>query len=142
MHVLSYPVVLKKAKDGVTVRFPDLPYGTTFGESKEEALYNAIDCLEEIIASLMKDKKDIPTPSPSHRRPMIVLSPTFSAKVLLYNVMREQGVTKSELARRLKWKYPQVERLFDAHHKSRMSQLVAAAGVLGKKYVIGMIDRK
>jgi len=33
------------------------------GETKEEAPFNAVDCLEEIIAALMKEKKDIPHPS-------------------------------------------------------------------------------
>lgn len=142
MEILRYPVKLDKAEDGITVTFPDLPYGVTYGETKEEALLNAIDCLEEIIASIMQDKKDIPHPSPAKGRPTVLLSPGFSAKVLLYNALREKHMTKAELARQLNWKYPQVDRLFDTHHSSHLSQLVAAANALGKELVIGIEDIK
>jgi antitoxin HicB len=104
-------------------------------------LANAEDCLEEIIASLMKDKQDIPNITLRKNKGLYVnLSPTFSAKVLLYKAMREQHITKSDLARRLHWKYPQVERLFDTHHSSRLSQLVMAAEAPGKVFVVGMED--
>jgi antitoxin HicB len=142
MEILKYPVELKEEKDGVTVTFPGMPYGVSCGENKEEALLNAVDCLEEIIATLIKDKKDIPHPSVSHKNHIVVLSPTFSAKVLLYKALREQKMTKAELARRLNWKFPQVDRLFDVHHSSQLSQLSAAASVLGKHFVIGMENKR
>lgn len=84
MEILEYPIELHEEKDGVTATFPDMPYGVTCGANKEEALLNAVDCLEEIIASLMKNKKDIPSPKISHKMATVVLSPTFSAKVLLH----------------------------------------------------------
>jgi antitoxin HicB len=142
VEILKYPVELHEGKDGVTVTFPDMPYGVSCGENKEEALLNAADCLEEIIATLMKDKKDIPHQSVSHKKTTVLLSPVFSAKVLLYKALREQNMTKAELARRLNWKYPQVDRLFDTHHSSQLSQLVAAASILGKHFVIGMESNK
>ncbi len=140
MQVLRYPVELEKADDGVTITFPDMPYGVTFGKSKEEALLNAVDCLEEIIASLMQAKQDIPLPNPAHKHHTVLLSPTFAAKVMLYTALREQHLTKAELARRLNWDYPQIDRLFDTHHNSKLSQLIQAAAVLGKTLVIGMED--
>lgn len=142
MEILKYPVQLHEGKDGITVTFPDMPYGATFGSNKEEALLNAVDCLEEIIASLMKDKKDIPHPGATRGRSTVTLSPGFSAKVLLYNALRDRHMTKAELARRLNWKFPQVDRLFDTHHSSQLSQLVAAASVLGKNFVVGMEDAR
>lgn len=84
MELLHYPVELHKEKDGITVTFPDMPYGVTCGDTKEAALANAVDCLEEVITSLMKDKKSIPKPSHAHKRPTITLSPTLSIKVLLF----------------------------------------------------------
>ncbi len=141
MDILRYPVQLEKAKDGITVTFPDMPYGVTCGESKEIALLNAVDCLEEIIASLMSDRKSIPSPSFARGRQTIILSPMFSAKVLIYKAMLQENISKAELARRLDWKYPQVDRLFDTHHTSHMSQLIAAAEVLNKKIVIGLEDQ-
>jgi antitoxin HicB len=47
--------------------------------------------------------------------------------------MLKQGVRKSELARRLNWHAPQVDRLLDLTHTSRLEQLEKAVGVLGKR---------
>ncbi len=55
-----------------------------------------------------------------------------SAKLGVYQAMTEQGIKKSELARRLGWHMPQVDRLFDLQHASRLDQLEAAARVLGR----------
>ena len=55
-------------------------------------------------------------------------------------MMLQENISKAELARCLDWKYPQVDRLFDTHHTSHMSQLAAAA-VLNKKTVIGLEDQ-
>jgi antitoxin HicB len=142
MKILRYSVELTREKDGYTVLFPDMPYGVTTGSTKKEALKNAVDCLEEIIASLMSDKKAIPSPSAAKGKETVILSPIFTAKVLLYNALREEHMSKAELARVLHWKYPQVNRLFDTHHYSHLSQLVAAATALNKRFVIGIEDVK
>jgi antitoxin HicB len=54
------------------------------------------------------------------------------AKLGVYRTMTEQGVKKAELARRLGWHMPQVDRLFDLRHASKLDQIEAAANVLGK----------
>ncbi len=41
--------------------------------------------------------------------------------------MREQGIGKAELARRLSWHPPQVDRVLDVRHKSRLDQMESAA---------------
>ena len=46
--------------------------------------------------------------------------------------MTEQGIKKAELARRLGWHVPQVDRLFDLKHASRFDQIEAAARALGR----------
>jgi antitoxin HicB len=55
-----------------------------------------------------------------------------SVKLAIYQEMLAQGVRKAELARRLGWKAPQVDRLFDLNHASRLDQLEAAAKALGR----------
>ena len=49
-----------------------------------------------------------------------------SLKVDLYNAMRERKVTKAELGRRLAIHPPQVDRLLDLNHASRLERLAAA----------------
>jgi antitoxin HicB len=50
--------------------------------------------------------------------------------------MTEQGPKKSELPRRLGWHLPQVDRVFDLLHASKIEQIEAAAGVLGKRVLV------
>ena len=58
------------------------------------------------------------------------------AKLGVYQAMTEQGIKKSELARRLGWHMPQVDRLFDLRHASGLAQIEAAALVLGRRVEI------
>jgi antitoxin HicB len=53
--------------------------------------------------------------------------------------MTEQGIKKAELARRLSWHMPQVDRLFDLRHASKMDQIEAAAAVLGRHIEIRVV---
>jgi TRAP-type C4-dicarboxylate transport system permease large subunit len=50
--------------------------------------------------------------------------------------MRDQGVNKAELARRLGWHYPQVTRLFDFDHESYVEQLEAGLAAVGREVVV------
>ena len=55
------------------------------------------------------------------------------AKLGVDQAMSEQGIKKAELAWRLGWRKPQVERLFDLRHVCRLDQSEAAAGVRGRR---------
>ena len=69
-------------------------------------------------------------PSPSGETH--VLLPTLTAvKVILYQGMREQDIGKAELARRLGWHLPQVDRVLNVNHHSRLDQMDAALGAIG-----------
>jgi antitoxin HicB len=57
----------------------------------------------------------------------------------VYQAMTEQGVRKAELARRLGWHLPQVDRLFDLKHASRFDQIAAAARVLGRSIDVRVV---
>lgn len=53
----NYPVKLTKQKEGgYLVQFPDLPEAITQGENVEDALNEAMDCLEEAIAHRIAKK--------------------------------------------------------------------------------------
>ncbi len=64
----------------------------------------------------------------------------MAAKAGLYRALRESGVSKTELARRLGWQYLQVQRLLDPHHKSGIEQLEQALRAIGKTLVVGVAD--
>ncbi len=138
--MLSYPVKLTPDdNDTVLVSAPDFPELTTFGEDEEDALWHAVDALEEAIAARMQTREDVPEPSRGRRR---VALPTQTAlKVLLYQAMRRKRVRKAELARRLHWHAPQVDRLLDLRHASRLDQIDAAANALGLDLDIRVTER-
>jgi antitoxin HicB len=133
-----YPLRLTRDDNGtVLVRFPDFPEAQTFGDDEAEALSRAIDALETAIISRMSDREKIPPPSrPKRGQRTVTLPALAAAKVALYEAMRRQGITKAELGRRLHWHMPQIDRLLDLRHASRLDQLETALAKLGKRLVL------
>lgn len=140
--MFTYPVKLEPDdNDTILVSFPDVPQAHTFGEGEEDALAHALDALESALSMLIDDRKDIPFPSPIGRRQKsVTLPPMSAAKVALYRAMREAGVGKAELARRLGWHLPQVDRVLDLLHASKLEQLELALSALGKRLVLEVKD--
>jgi len=67
---------------------------------------------------------------------MVPLSSLGMAKTALYDAMREQGVGRTELARRLRWHLPQIARRLDLRHASRMEHVEAAIAALGLRLIV------
>ena len=129
--MIAYPITLENDDGTVLATSPDFPELTTFGDDPEEAIARAVNALEEAIAARIHDRKDIPSPS---RGKILALLPTLtSVKVMLYQGMREQGIGKAELARRLGWHLPQVDRVMDVQHRSHLDQMEAALGAIGRQ---------
>ena len=140
--MIKYPVILKPDTNGtVLVSFPDIPEAHTFGDDESEALLRAVDALESAFMLYIEDRRDIPKPSPVKRNAKYVILPALTeAKVALYQGMREAGIRKAELARRLGWHMPQVDRLLDLNHASRLDQFEAAFAALHKRLSIEVRD--
>ncbi len=127
--MLAYPIVLEDDDGTLLATCPDFPEMTTFGESREEALSRASDALEEAIAARIHDRKDIP--APTRGDDYAILPSLTTAKVLLYQAMRDSEIGKAELARRLGWHLPQIDRVLDIRHKSRLDQIDSALAAMG-----------
>ena len=120
-----------------TVTFRDVPEAITEGDSREEAVLRAEDALESALAMYIAAKEPLPSPSkPESGEVMVPLSALGMAKTALYDAMREQGVGRAELARRLRWHLPQVARLLDLRHASRMEHVEAALAALGLRLIV------
>ena len=74
MKQVTYAVKLTPDKDdgGYVVTCRDLPEAITQGETIEQALVEAADCLEEAIAARVDDERDIPSPSAAKRGERLV----------------------------------------------------------------------
>ena len=138
--MLRYPVRLKADDNGtLMVTAPDFPEVITFGEDEADALIRAADAIATAIQGRITDRKDIPRPStPKRGQSLAVLSALTWAKLELYRAMLATGTRKSDLARRLRVHPPQVDRLLDLDHDSRLDQIENAARALGRELHIEM----
>jgi antitoxin HicB len=137
--MLDYPVTLKPDGDTVLVTFADVPEAITFGADQDEALMQAVDALETALSLYVTARKALPLPSmPKRGQRTVRPSALEGAKLEVYQEMTRQGIKKAELARRLGWHMPQMDRLFDLRHASRLDQIEAAARALGKQLEVRM----
>lgn len=133
----AYPVKLARDdNDTLLATCPDLPEVTTFGVDKTAALSHARDAIEEAIMARMADREPIPVPSRGRLR--VALPAQAVAKILLYRRMRERGISKNQLARRLNWHRPQIDRLLNLRHATRMDSVEAALAALGARMRIDL----
>lgn len=137
--MISYPVRITTEGSAFLAQFPDVPIAHTFGDSKKECLRSALDALETAFIALMSDRSTIPEPSRIRRGMDSVTLPALAeAKISLYREMLAADMRKAELARRLGWHKPQVDRLLDLRHDSRLDQIERAFAVLGKRMRIAI----
>jgi antitoxin HicB len=134
--MLRYPAKLGREGKWILVSFPDVPGAHTFGNSRKQALERGADAVETMFMAMMADKKEIPFPSTIKGGNFVELPALTEAKLVLYRTMRALGVGKTELARRLDWHMPQVDRLLDLRHASRLDQLEQAFRILGRQLSI------
>jgi antitoxin HicB len=118
---------------GHVVTFPDFGIGVTQGDSREEALAQASDLLETMVANYMAEGWDLPEPSPARGRPLVRLAPLVAAKAEMFRAMRRAGIDKAELGRRLGLEAKDVDSLFSIHtrrgsNRSRRPSLRSGAG--------------
>ena len=138
--MFDYPVTLTPDDGMVLVTFADVPEAITFGADEDEALLNAIDALETGLSFYVDARKPLPLPSHAAQNQKTVRpSALEAAKLGVYRAMMEQGLKKSELARRLGWHMPQIDRLFDLRHASKLDQIEQAAHVLGKHVIVEVL---
>ncbi|WP_181704169.1 type II toxin-antitoxin system HicB family antitoxin [Chthonobacter albigriseus] len=130
---LQYPIVLTPDDDGsLLVTCPVLPELTTFGADQSEAVRQAEAALEEAVSARIAAWEQLPLSSGRLGGLCIRLSLQSTLKALLYIACREEKVTRAELVRRLGWHREQVDRLFRLDHASRIDQIEAAFGALGR----------
>jgi antitoxin HicB len=136
---MDYPVTLERDdNETVLVSFPDFPEAHTFGDDEADAMRHAQAALATAIDAYIKDRRDIPLPSAVIARHRVAVPALVEAKVRLYETMRASKIGKSELARRMNVHLPQVDRLLAMTHGSKLDQMEAAFGALGKRLVVGV----
>ena len=137
---LNYPARLQAAEEGgFVISFPDVPEAISQGENQQHALQRAVYALETALEFYTDAGAALPVASKLKRGQHSVRPSALACvKLCIYQAMRDEGVRKSELARRLGWHMPQVDRLLDLHHASRLDQAEAALNALGRRLEVSV----
>ena len=136
--MLAYPITLTEDGDTIMATCKDFPELTTFGDDYDDALLHAVDAVEEAIAARIAKRQ--PVAQPSRGKYKIFLPTQTTLKVLIYQAMGEMGVKKAQLAKRLSWHGPQVDRLLNIHHSTRLDHIDEALAALNKRSEISIVD--
>lgn len=130
---MRYPVTLEKTDTSFFVSFKDVPEALTEGQTLDEALELAKDALETALEFYFEDERTVPMPSPAAEgQPVIELSASLWAKVLLLNAMVSEHVRPVDLARKLEVKPQDVTRLLKLRHPSKIDSIANALHAIGK----------
>ncbi len=131
---MHYPVKIERDGDTWMASFPDVPEALTGGDTREEALAEALDALITAFEFYFEGNRPVPQPStPATGQEVVTVPPSLWAKVLLLNAMCESSVNQAELGRRLGMPRQNVQRLTDLHHATKIDQLANAVSALGHR---------
>jgi antitoxin HicB len=136
----EYPVTLlpEAESGGYVVSFADFPEAITQGDTAEDALNQAEDCLEEAVANRIMMNVALPKPSPrAPDQAMACIPAPTAVKAAFYSAIRQLGVSKVQLAATLGVDEKEVRRLLDPYHPSKLNRIDELLRRLGTRLVIG-----
>ena len=134
----AYPCRIEVDEDNAfVISFPDVRGANTGANDRAEALELAEDALLAALAAYVDRRRAIPVPSPvMDGQEVVAVPPVAAAKLELYTAMRDQGISKRELARKLGLSDTTVGRLADPDRRSHIDHVVRALRAVGRDLVI------
>lgn len=139
MKTYDYAFRFTKEDDGWVITCRDLPEAISQAESNENRIEVAEGCLQAALESRIRDNEPLPVASKSRRGEAMINSPAATAaKAALYDAMREAGISKIELARKLGIDEKEVRRMLDTGHGTKLPRIAEALEVLGRHLHIAL----
>ncbi|WP_271273835.1 type II toxin-antitoxin system HicB family antitoxin [Aliamphritea hakodatensis] len=135
---MRYSAIIEKDGSGFIAKFPDIPEALAGGETYEETIQEAQDALITAFEFYFEDQRPVPEPSKTNTGEPIEVPLSVWTKVLLLNTMLEQGVSQSELARRMGTRRQEIQRIVDLHHTTKIDTLSQALQALDKRFSISI----
>ena len=140
-----YPCKIKRdeeeanltGREAYNVTFPDLPEAITCGWSWDEAVEMAEDVLGLCLAHYCVHEGYIPTPSlPTEGQVLIPVPPLVAAKLAIYSAMREKGITKQTLGKKLGLEEDAVRKLLHPNYRTHFTQVERALRAVGRSLIV------
>lgn len=127
----AYPVEFERLDGCVLASLPDWEGCFAGGETEAEALLALRDALMICVFTALDGYEPVPAAGPAAGRSVVAPDPLHCDKLDIVLAMREQGVTKRELARRASLRKRQVQHLIAPQKHVGASVVQAARTVLG-----------
>ena len=140
---IQYPATLSRDEDGrYLVKFRDFGWGGTDGETIEEALSEASDCLDELIAVTMENDEALPVPGDMLAVNTYPVAPSalMAAKAAIYGEQKAKRHKKTELAALVGKNEKFIRTLLDPNAGSKIQSIEEVLHALGKRLVISVED--
>ncbi len=136
-----FPIILTPdaIDGGYVVTFPDLPEAITQGDTIEECLTEAKDCLEESIALRIDDNLDIPEPSSINSNYWVSLSLTMELKAILYLTIKDSGLSYKELANKVKIDEKDIINSLNPNRPTSLSILEVILSQFNKRLQVNLV---
>lgn len=129
---MNYYAKFGYADDGITVTFPDIPEAITCGQTDKEAMASAKDVLLFAVEDYFEDGRKFPLARKGKEGETAVSVPaSVYAKILLHNKALESGLSKAELSRKAGVRPPELQRILDVRHKTKIDTVGKVLDALG-----------
>ena len=130
---MYYPAKFSQEDGAYIVTFRDVPESITQGGNFEEAMFLAEDVLICGLEFYFENDKPIPLPSePQAGEIMVYLSDIVYVKALLHNARLETEMSKAELARFMDVRPPEMQRILDPRHNTKLDTISRMLSKLGR----------
>ena len=130
-----YPCNIKGSEEngeGFVVTFPDISGAITGGFTFREALILAEDCMVVALSCYIDLEHELPAPSPYQKgQELLTVQPVIAAQLDLYTAMREQGISRADLAKRLGASDDDADRLLSLDYRTPIGEVLQALREVG-----------
>ncbi|WP_419554345.1 hypothetical protein [Candidatus Poriferisodalis sp.] len=136
----AYPCIVERDEEEAAATgrtcylavFPDVHAAHTGGWSVQEVNGHLRDCLETALSLCIDSNEPLPEPSePEPCQVLVAVSPPVAAQFALHEAMRAEGVTATELARRVGMRPSRARRLTDIFRPAKPSEIERALAAVG-----------
>ena len=135
--ILDEEGLRETGREGYVVNFPDVYGANTGGDTWDEAVEMAEDCLGVALSFYFDEDEVIPAPSlPTEGQVLIPVPPLVAAKLTINSAMRENGITKQDLGQKLGIGEDAVRRLLDPNSRTHFTQVEKALRAVGRSLIV------